>query len=105
MMDLRSIKGSKGQMNMVPAIVSVIVALIAISLAVIISNELITSQYSNFGINVSDPTDASSDVELQGGFNATRSLTGAGLTILPVVILILAALPVILAVFLLGYRT
>jgi len=95
----------KGQ-SMIGTITAVITAMVVISIGVIISEELITSQYDNFGVNVTNPSQAqqgaAGDVDLQGGFNATRDMIGSGFTVLPVLLIVLAAIPVIDAVLYLG---
>lgn len=88
--------------NMVGAVTGLITVMIVIVIGVILSNELMESQYESFGINASDPTQATSSVDLQGGFNTTRDMGASGFSILPVVIIILAAIPVVGAVLILG---
>lgn len=94
-------KDRKGT-NMVGSVTAIVTVMIVISIGVILADELMTSQYSSFGINTSDPTQAISSVDLQGGFNTTRDMAAAGFGIVPVVIIIMAAIPVLGAVFLLG---
>lgn len=90
-MKLRPLKGSKG-VSMIGAVTAVIVAIVAISIGIIIAQELVDAF----------DTDLAASADFSGGWNSTKDMTASGFNILPVVIIILAAVPVIGAVLLLG---
>lgn len=84
--------GKKGQLNMIGTVVAVIIAVVAIAIGLIISSEL-------FG---AFDTDLSSDADFGSAWNSTKTMTTSGFGLLPVVIIITAAVAVIGAVLYLG---
>jgi len=89
--DIRDI-GKKGQMNMIGTVVAVIIAVVAIAIGLIISSELIGAF----------DDDLKSDADFSSAWNGTKDMTTAGFGLLPVVIIITAAVAVIGAVMYLG---